>query len=168
MSDNNEAYAITVNALLAKRADILFEIGEHEGRAERLRTQVIHIETVIRLFRPDFQAGAAPIRLRRPAKSPFFKHGEMTQRIYDALRERGEITSVDVAVASMRDKGLDPDNDPATRTDFVRRVGLQLGEMYRKGKIERLGRGKALRWRLAATTHRPLAHSLAGGRDQSK
>jgi transposase-like protein len=41
-----------------------------------------------------------------------FKHGEMTQRIYDALRERGEIASADIAVASMRDKGLDPDADP--------------------------------------------------------
>jgi hypothetical protein len=148
MSENNEAATVTVNALVAKRADILFEIGEHEGHAERLRTQVVHLDAVIRLFKPDFDAESAPIRLRRPAKSPYFKHGEMTQRIYNALRERGEITSVDVAVTAMQDKGLDPDNDQATRTDFVRRVGLQLGEMHRKGKLERLGRGKALRWRL--------------------
>ena len=148
MSDNNEAATVTVNALLAKRADILFEIGEVEGRAERLRTQVVHLDAVIRLFRPEFDAEAAPIRLRRPAKSPYFKHGEMTQRIYDALRERGEISSTDVAVTAMRDKGLDPDNDQATRTDFVRRVGLQLGEMHRKSKVERVGKGSSLRWRL--------------------
>jgi hypothetical protein len=49
----------------------------------------------------------------------------------------------------MRDKGLDPDNDPVTRTDFVRRVGLQLNDVARKGKVERVGRGRALRWRLA-------------------
>jgi hypothetical protein len=144
----HEAATITVNALVAKRADILFEIGEHEGQAERLRTQIIYIDAVIRLFRPDFNAEAAPVRLRRPAKSPFFKHGEMTQRIYDALRESGEITSTDVALAAMRDKELDPDTDPETRRDFVRRVSLQLGDMHRKGKLERLGRGKALRWRL--------------------
>jgi len=146
MSENNEAATITVNALIAKRADILFEIGEREAQAERLRTQVVHIDAVLRLFRPDFKAEDLPIRLRRPAKSPFFKHGELTQRIYDALRERETITSVDIAVRAMRDKGLDPDNDPATRTDFVRRVGLQLGDMQRKGKVERRGRGKALHW----------------------
>jgi hypothetical protein len=81
MSENNEAATVTVNALVAKRADILFEIGEHEGHAERLRTQVVHLDAVIRLFKPDFDAESAPIRLRRPAKSPYFKHGEMTQRI---------------------------------------------------------------------------------------
>src|ERR1044071_394974 len=61
-----------------------------------------------------------------------------TKRIFDMLRERGEIGSHDVAVKAMRDKGLDPDHDPATRTDFVRRVGLQLNDMQRKGKIERI------------------------------
>jgi hypothetical protein len=74
--------------------------------------------------------------------------GELTQRIFDALREQGEIASADVAVQAMRDKGLDAENDPATRTDFVRRVGLQLNDMARKGKVERTGKGRALRWRL--------------------
>jgi hypothetical protein len=47
---------------------------------------------------------------------------------------------------AMRDKGLDPDADRVTRTDFVRRVGLQLNAMQRDGKIERIGKGSALRW----------------------
>ncbi len=68
MSENNEAGTITVNALLAKRAHILFEIGEYEGKAERLRTQIVHLDAVIRLFRPDFDAECAPVRLRRPTK----------------------------------------------------------------------------------------------------
>jgi hypothetical protein len=148
MSENNEAGTITVNALMAKRADILFEIGERERDAERLRTQVVHLDAVIRLFRPDFTAEAAPIRLRRPAKSPFFRHGEMTQRIYDAFREHETVSSAELGLAAMRDKGVDPDNDPETRKDFVRRFGLQLNNMQREGKIERIGRGKALRWRL--------------------
>jgi hypothetical protein len=49
----------------------------------------------------------------------------------------------------MQDKGLDPDNDPVTRTDFVRRVTLQLNDMVRKGKIEKIGRGRAMRWKLS-------------------
>jgi hypothetical protein len=49
----------------------------------------------------------------------------------------------------MRDKGLDPDSDAVTRTDFVRRVTLQLNDMFRKGKAEKIGRGRAMRWKLA-------------------
>jgi len=59
------------------------------------------------------------------------------------------VTSGDIAAAAMRDKGLDPDNDPVTRTDFVRRVTLQLNDLVRKGKVEKIGRGRAMRWNLA-------------------
>jgi hypothetical protein len=48
----------------------------------------------------------------------------------------------------MRDKGLDPENDKPTRTDFVRRASLALGDMQRKGKVEKVGRGRAMQWRL--------------------
>jgi hypothetical protein len=142
---------IAMNALVAKRAEILFEVGEAEKRIERLQTELAHIDAVLRMFRPNFKAEGLPVRHRRPTKSPYFRHGELTQRIFDALRERGEIASADVAVVALRDKGLDPDNDPATRTDFVRRVGLQLNDMARKGKVARIGKGRALRWRLATT-----------------
>jgi len=49
----------------------------------------------------------------------------------------------------MRDKGLDPDHDQPTRSDFVRRFGLQLGDLCRKGKLEKMGAGSTLRWKLA-------------------
>src|SRR5207249_4472983 len=101
-----------------------------------------------RMLRPDFKAEGLPIRLRRPSRSPYFAHGELTQRIYDALRERGEIASADVAVRAMIDKGMDPERDRETRKDFVQRVSLQLGDMARKGKIERIGKGPSLRWRI--------------------
>jgi hypothetical protein len=73
----------------------------------------------------------------------------LTQPIFDALRINGTVTSFEVAAQAMRDKGLDPDNDKPTRTDFVRRVALALGDNYRKGKVEKIGRGRALRWKLA-------------------
>lgn len=102
---------IAMNALVAKRTDILFEIREAEKRIERLQTELAHLDAVLRMFRPDFKAEGLPVRHRRPTKSPYFRHGELTQRIFDALRERGEIASADVAVIAMRNKRLDPDND---------------------------------------------------------
>jgi hypothetical protein len=61
-------------------------------------------------------------------------------------------TSFEVAAQAMRDKSLDPDNDKPTRTDFVRRVTLALGDMQRKGKVEKIGRGRTIRWRLTNGT----------------
>jgi hypothetical protein len=149
MTEKHEGHTVTSNALVAKRADILFEISELEKRVDQLRTELVHLDAVLRMFRPDFAAEALPVRHRRPTKSPYFAHGELTKRIYDAMRISGAVASADIAAVAMRDKGLDPDNDPVTRTDFVRRVTLQLNDMYRKGKAEKIGRGRAMRWKLA-------------------
>ena len=83
-------------------------------------------------------------------ESPYFGHGELTQRIYDALREHGEAISADIATKAMYDKGLDPVNDQPTRTDFVRRITMQLCDMVRHGNVAKSsGRGVAACWRLA-------------------
>ena len=149
MTEKHEGHTVTANALVAKRADILFEIGELEKRIEQLRTELVHLDAVLRMFRPDFKAEGLPVRHRRPTKSPYFAHGELTKRIYDAMRIGGAVASADIALDAMREKGLDPDNDPVTRTDFVRRVTLQLNDLVRKGKVEKIGRGRAMRWKLA-------------------
>ena len=149
MTEKHEGHTVTANALVAKRADILFEIGELEKRIDHLRTELVHLDAVLRMFRPDFKAEGLPVRHRRPTKSPYFAHGELTKRIYDAMRISDSVASAEIAAAAMRDKGLDPDNDLVTRTDFVRRVTLQLNDMRRKGKAEKIGRGRALRWKLA-------------------
>jgi hypothetical protein len=146
----DETHTVAANALVAKRADILFEIGELEKRVDRLRTELVHLDAVLRIFRPDFKAEGLPVRHRRPTKSPYFAHGEMTKRIFDAMRIGGTVSSFEIAVRAMRDKGLDPDNDKPTRTDFVRRVSLALGDMQRKGKVEKIGRGRSMRWKLAS------------------
>ena len=136
MSEKNEAVTVTANALVKKRADLLFEIGQRERESERLQTELVHVDAVLRMFRPEFKAEALPVRHRRPTKSPYFRHGELTQRIYDALREHGTIGSADFAAQAMRDKGLDPVTDPVTRTDFVRRVGLQLDALLPRSTVD--------------------------------
>jgi hypothetical protein len=57
-------------------------------------------------------------------------------------RRRLMFACADPAIdARMRDRGLDPESDPVTRTDFVRRITLQLNDMVRKGKIEKIVAG---------------------------
>jgi hypothetical protein len=148
MTEKHEGHTVTANAIVAKRADILFEIGTLEKKIDQLRTELVHLDAVLRMFRPTFKAEGLPIRHRRPTKSPYFAHGELTKRIYDAMRTSGSVSSFEIAADAMRDKGLDPENDEPTRTDFVRRVSLALGDMQRKGKAEKIGRGRAMRWKL--------------------
>jgi hypothetical protein len=59
---------IATNALVAKRAEILFEIGEAEKRIERLQAELAHLNAVLRMFRPNFKAEGLPVRHRRPTK----------------------------------------------------------------------------------------------------
>jgi hypothetical protein len=73
---------ITMNALVAKRAEILFEIGEAEKQIARLQTELVHLDAGLRMFRPGFKTEGIPVRHRRPTKSPYFMHGELTQRIF--------------------------------------------------------------------------------------
>ena len=149
MSENpHEVGAITANALIAKRADILFEISQAERQVELLRAELVHVDAVLRMFRPGVELETLPIRFRRPTKSPYFGHGEITQRVYDAIRELGTITSVDVAVAAMRAKGLDPDTDISTRKEFVKLIRRALTDMASDRKIERATRGRPARWQL--------------------
>jgi len=49
---------------------------------------------------------------------------------------------------AMREKYLDPQSDRITRIDFVGRVSLAFGDMARKGKVETIGRGRAMPWKL--------------------
>ena len=94
------------------------------SKIERLRTELVHLDAVLRMFRPDFKAEGLPVRHRRPTKSPYFAHGELTKRIFDAMREQRRRSP---AWRSPRPRcatrGSIPTNDPVTRTDFVRRVG---------------------------------------------
>jgi len=149
VSENpHEVASITANALVAKRADLLFGIGEAEKLIERLRAQLVHVDNVLRMFRPDADLETLPTRFRRPTRSPYFGHGEITQRVYDALRELGTITSVDVAIRAMWAKGLDPDTDLTTRQEFTKLIRRALTDMARHDKIDRVGRTRPARWTL--------------------
>ncbi len=149
MSDNNESNTVMWNALTKRRAEMILDIEQGEKRVAELKAQLLHLDATLRIFRPDFAEAGLPVRHRRRTKSPYFEHGELTERIYDALRGSESVATSDIGAKAMRDKGLDPDHDRATRTDFVRRMTLRMREMAVKGEVEHIGgRGPASRWRL--------------------
>jgi hypothetical protein len=142
----NESHVVTANALAQRRADLIFELAEVEKRAAQLRADLIHLDAVLRMFRPELVETDLPIRRHRPMKSPHFQYSELTRRIYDALRPGEPVSSSDMASIAMRDKGIG--DDPSIRADFVRRFTMQLNHLRRQGKVRTIGRGNTLRWRL--------------------
>jgi hypothetical protein len=116
---------------------------------DQLRAELVHIDAVIRLFRPNFDPNSLPGRKRRHVRSDYFAHGEISRRSYEAMQDGTIVSASEIAFAAMHDKGLDPESDAKTRADFVRRITLQLNSLYRERTVEKIGSGRGVRWRLA-------------------
>jgi hypothetical protein len=69
------------------------------------------------------------------------------------------VSATDIAADAMRDKRLDPENDAKTRTDFVRRITLELKSLHREGTIKKIGS----RWTRAVETRRFVRASSTMG-----
>jgi hypothetical protein len=57
--------------------------------------------------------------------------------------------AIDIAKVALADKGLSFEDRPA-RTEFCRRITMQLQHLARKGVVEKVGFGRGVRWKLAA------------------
>lgn len=99
----------------------------------------------LRLY--EVEPADIPTKGRVPVRLGYFGRNEITRRIYDALRVRGEVSAVEIATDAMRDKGMDP-NDRKIRTSFAQRFLTSLHDLRKTGKVESVGTGKGVRWRL--------------------
>jgi hypothetical protein len=141
--------ANVIHALLRKRRDLSFQIAEIEKQAETARADLIHVDAVIRMFAPDIAPDALPERQRHVRRLNYFAHGEISRRALNMLRAGGTVTTLDIANRAMEEKEL-PLGDRRIRTEFCRRINMQLNAMRRERKVERIGEGRAARWRLAS------------------
>ena len=139
-----------VSALREKRAALSGAIVDLEKRIAQYRADLVHLDATLRLFAPELEPES--IAPKKPvARSHYFATGELARRCLDTLRvaEGRVIASEEIAVAAMRDKGLDPE-DRKIRSDFIQRVLNTLTALKGKGTVEKVGNGLGARWRLAA------------------
>lgn len=144
-----------ISGLIAKRAELAGVLVDLEDRAALVRQDLIHLDSVIRMFAPERDpAGIKPKAI--PRKSRYFAMGEVSQRIREALRDaRGEpLAAEDIAMQAMRDKGLDT-TDTRLAADFKKRIHWTLKRLASEGKVERVGAGLGVRWRLASISETP-------------
>src|SRR5438105_7326953 len=139
---------IAINALRNRRAVITGQIEMHQREIERLRIDLVHVDATLRLFDPDTDPDDILPRRRLPKRTHYFDKGEQSRRVYQALRERGEVTAVELALAAMADKGI-PETDRRARSDFVARFTSVLHDQLRRGVVEQIGKLRNVRWKLA-------------------
>jgi len=138
-------HKVAINALVRKRTEIAGQIRDLEHRSDQLRAEMIHVDSVLRLFAPDIEAEKIPARRHMPQRSQYFARGELTRTCLDALRdaaERGDgwLTGEEITVSTMQGKGLDPVHDRRLRADFQRRILQTLDALERRyGTVAKSG-----------------------------
>jgi hypothetical protein len=139
---------VAVNALRNKRAEIAGMIAMYEREVDRLRAELVHVDATLRLFDPGTDPADIAALRRFPRRTEYFARGEVTKRVYDALRAAPEIRAQDIADQAMRDKGM-PETDRAQRREFVNRFLNVMGDMKRRGKLVKIGRAPKVRFKIA-------------------
>ena len=138
----------TVNALRNKRASIAGEIAMHDREIDRLRADLVHLDATMRLFDPDTDPGGIPALRRYPRRTEWFAKGEVTRRVYDALRANEIICPREIAKAAMAAKGIS-ETDKAMRKTISARFARVCYDLTRRGRLQKIGQGEGARWKLA-------------------
>ena len=135
-----------IMGLRRKRARLAGEIEAGERRLAPIRETLAQVDALIRLF-----DGSNPelIPSIRPAvRGLFFRHGEQTRLILDALREaKGPIRTRPITEYIMLAKGL-PVDDWRVREAIANQVRIALGRLEKRGMVRRVMREPEVWWEL--------------------
>jgi hypothetical protein len=148
MTEARDDHPIAVGALARKRGEIAGVIADMEKRLAAHRADLVHIDNALRLMNSPIAGDAIPARKPRPRNTGYFVHGELSRRIYDALRTHETVSAAELADIALADKGI---ADAGVRATFVGRFLVRLDQMALRGHVERIGGGQGVRWRLADT-----------------
>ena len=139
---------ITVNALRRMRAKIAGEIDMHARELDRLRATLVHLDATLWLFDPETDPNDIPALRRYPRRTDWFARGEVTRRLYEAIRIDGIIWPRQVAKRAMADKGIS-EADSKIAQEVIATFAHVAAYLTRRGKLVKMGRGSGARWKLA-------------------
>jgi hypothetical protein len=122
-----------LHALTRKRAEIAGQIEHNQLQLRHLIAELDHIDATIRIFNPAVDIAAIRSKPVPPRHAAF--KGEVTRIVFKSLRQAAEpITSRDIAMKLMHERGLNPD-DRELSVIMVKRVCACLAVQRRKGLI---------------------------------
>jgi hypothetical protein len=139
--------AAAIQPLLIKRQEVASQIAQLERQLAGLRSDLMHIDHTLRLIDPAYIPGRKKPRVQFSSVG-YFDRGDLSRRIYDALRLSPTITASELADKAMADKQL---TDARVRTSFVSRFLSRLSQMAKEGQLVRVREenGFSVSWRLA-------------------
>jgi hypothetical protein len=135
-----------ISGLRGKRASVAGRIVDMRREMDKLQADLLHLDAVLKLY--GLEPAEIPNKGRMPVRSAYFGRNEISRRCRDMLREKGTVRADEISVQAMKDKGLDPDNDRKTRTDFNRRILVSLHDLMKANVVEKIGHGRGVVWRL--------------------
>ena len=135
-----------IYALVRKHAEIGGRIKANRAEAKRLIADMHHVEAVLKLFDPDYDARKIAAK-RQHRANPMFKKGEMWPLAIQIMKDSPEpLTGFDIAREMLRRKGF-TDPTPAQSKSAYWAITSSLRD--HAGKIvEQVGEGMPYRWRV--------------------
>jgi hypothetical protein len=138
-----------VSGLIEKRRELAGIIDELQRQLDQHRADLTHIDGVLRVLATDLDlASLRPKRLYR--RNRYFARNELSRLCLSVLRTvAGELLSTDdIAGRVIAAKGFDA-TDSMLRAAIRDQVGSIVKRLHRSSEIERIGTGRASKWKLA-------------------
>ncbi len=125
-----------VNGLVDRRGRLAGELDELHKRVRQTIADIEHLDATIKQFAPGYRLEGIRSKEYRPP-SDWSRPGEMTKLVLDTLRRAAEpLTSRDVALVLMREKGMDPSDHKLMRL-MVKRAAASLRIKAERGVVVR-------------------------------
>jgi hypothetical protein len=140
--------AHVVSSLIEKRRELAGIIDELQRQLDQHRADLTHIDGVLRVLASDLDPETLrPKRAYR--RNRYFARNELLRLCLGVLRTAaGELLSADdIAGRAIASKGFD-DGDAILRAAIRQQVGSTVKRLHRDGAIEKVGAGRASKWRL--------------------
>ena len=78
-----------ISGLVAKRSELLGIILSHQTIIKQLSSMIVHIDSTIKLFDPEYDLRTVKVKIKR-TPNPWFEHGEVGRMILDILRKSSQ------------------------------------------------------------------------------
>jgi hypothetical protein len=138
-----------ISTLREKRALVAGLIEKLERKLEQHRSDLTHIDGVLRLFQPDRDPDEIKPKRTYARRTRYFAKGELSRLVLEALRDAQEKpqTTDEIAGQAIAAKGFDA-TDSALRVAVRDQMLTPLRALRKRGTVEQTGLGRGTRWKL--------------------
>jgi hypothetical protein len=134
-----------LKTLTQLHAELAGKIDGNRRTGDRLRAQMVQVESVMKMLDPDFNARAISAK-RRNLGNPWFKRGTLFRATVDVLRRSQEAMTADAICAAL----LQGKKPPSSRTQENNlQAAILAGLRKHDGKgVEKVGDRRPAQWRI--------------------